>query len=283
MASAEQVKELRARTNAGIMECKKALLESGDDIEKAIEFLRKQGTIKAAKKSGRDTQEGLVNIALGSGGERAAMVEVNCETDFVARNEDFQKFVADLAAHALEVGGNDLPQLLDSKMGDKTVSEALQATVAVIGENMSIARFEVCSREQPNEKLANYVHAGNQIGVILKVAGEKVPQDTLKDVAMHIAAMHPLYVDADSVPAEEAEKEQEVLRSSPDLQGKPDEVVEKMIAGRFRKFLSQVCLVDQVYIKDPQGKQTVKDYLKSLDPDSRVVSFVRFQVGDKAS
>ncbi len=282
MADAGLVKELRARTGAGIMECKKALLESEGDIEKAIDFLRKQGTVKAAKKSGRSTSEGRIEVALGAGGERASIVEINCETDFVARNEDFQKFVSVVAEHALEQGGKDLEQFMASTTADgKTVTDLVQDRISIVGENMGVARFDVVSRENSGEKIAAYIHAGNQIGVIVKIAGEKISDDVIRDVAMHIAAMNPQYVDESQIPAAVAESEKDILRAAEDMAGKPAEVVEKMLVGRFRKFLSQICLVDQNFIKDPAGKQTVSGYLKSLDPEAKVISFLRYQVGEK--
>jgi len=282
MAGAGEVKELRARTGAGIMECKRALQEADGDIEKAIEYLRKQGTVKAAKKSGRSTGEGRVDVAIGAGGERAAIVEVNCETDFVARNDDFQKYVASLAEHALEQAGKSLEQFNDSQLASgQSVAASLQELISVVGENMGVARFDVLTRDKPNEKISSYIHAGNQIGVLVKVAGDKVSEEAMRDVAMHIAAMNPSYVSETDVPAGTAEKEKDVLRSSPDLEGKPADVVEKMLVGRFKKFLSQVCLADQIFIKDPQGKQSVAAYLKGLSPEAEIISFVRYQVGEK--
>lgn len=279
MISAEQVKELRVRTGAGIMDCKKALREAGEDIDKAIEFLRKQGTVKATKKLGRATREGRIEIASGSDEKSAAIIEVNCETDFVARNKDFQDFVTHLAKQALGVGGCDVDKLMKSDISGQKVDDALQEMIAKVGENISLSRFQVYSCES-SEKIGKYVHAGNQIGVMVKVSGEKVLEQTVRDLAMHIAAMHPLYVSEDDVPPEVALKEKDVLRGSPDLSGKPQEVMEKMVAGRYRKFLSQICLLDQVFVKDPQGKQTVGGYLKSIDPKACVMSFLRYQVGE---
>jgi elongation factor Ts len=279
MASAEQVRELRARTGAGIMECKKALLEVGDDIDGAIDYLRKQGSIKAAKKSGRETKEGLIEVAADSGGDRVSIIEVNCETDFVARNEDFQGFVKDLAKQALNVDGNDVNQFIETEISGKKISATIQDMISKVGENMGIARFDVCARENPSEKIGSYIHAGSQIGVVVKVSGDKVPDQAVREIAMHITAMHPLCISPDDIPGDETEKEKEVLRASPDVEGKPPEVVEKMVEGRFRKFLSQVCLVEQAFIRDPQGKQTVGGYLKSLDPEASITRFIRYQIG----
>lgn len=283
MASAEQVKELRGRTGAGIMECKQALLESDDDIDKAIDHLRKQGSVKAAKKSGRLTHEGRVEIAVGPGGDRAAIIEVNCETDFVARNDDFKTCVSELAQHGLEMKDSEMDSFLDSELSGQTVANRVQELIAKVGENLSVARFDVCSCDKANEIIGSYTHAGNQIGVIVKVAGNKVAQEMVRDIAMHVAAMHPLYVGPDEILAELAEKEKDLLRSSPDMAGKPPEVMEKMVAGRYRKFLSQVCLVEQAFIKDPEGKQTVGQFLTHLDPEARIVCFFRYQVGESSA
>lgn len=286
MASAEQVRDLRGKTGAGIMECKRALVEAKGDLEQAIDILRKQGIVKAAKKAHRVTHEGRVDIAVSAAGDKAAIVEVNCETDFVGRTDAFQGFVSELAKHALATGIAELDAFMPSPYqadSNKTVSDALKDIIAKVGENISVARIGLCNQEQANEKIDHYIHAGNQIGVLVKVQGDRVADEAVRDVAMHVAAMNPTFVSPDDVPGEVTAKEKEILKASPDMAGKPDDVVDKMINGRFRKFLSQVCLTEQIFIKDPQGKQTVGAYLDGLDSDARITSFIRYQVGEKSA
>lgn len=284
MASAESVKELRARTGAGIVECKKALIESGGDIDGAIEFLRKQGVVKAAKKASRTIKEGWVAIASSANSEGLAVVEVNCETDFVARTDEFQEFVQQLAEHIL-ARKTSSPDVLSNEPflsePDKTTEEVLKGVIAKLGENMGVARFDLISCDDPKQRLGSYIHAGNQIGVVLKLEG-KVGDDVIKDIAMHVAAMSPLFTDPDQVPEEAAAREKEILKGAEDLQGKPPEMIEKIIVGRYRKFLSQNCLTEQVYIKDPEGKKTVGQYLKSVDSEAKILSFIRYQIGEMA-
>lgn len=284
MISAEQVRELRAKTGAGIMECKKALNEVDGNLEKAVAVLRKSGLAKAGKKAARATKEGRVEIVTESGGKKAAIIEVNCETDFVARTDDFQSFTRVVAEHILQAEPADVPALLASELagsGPQSVESAVQELIGKLGENMGVARFQVSGEAQDGQKVGSYIHAGNQIGVI--VVGEgKLDDDDLKDVAMHIAAMSPRFLSADEVPDLVASSEKDILAASEDMAGKPPEVAKKMVEGRYKKFLSQVCLMDQAFIKDPQGKQTVSAYLKSLDPKARITEFIRFQVGENS-
>jgi elongation factor Ts len=281
---AELVKQLRAKTGAGIMECKRALAEVDGDIEKAVDVLRKSGVAKASKKAERTTKEGRIEIVNSGEGNQAAILEVDCETDFVARTDDFQDFVRQLADHVLATAPQDIPTLLASSLSGRSgqsVEEALQSLIGKIGENMSVMRFQSFTVGE-GETLGAYIHAGNQIGVIVKIAGS-VEELAVKDVAMHVAAMHPHYISPQDVPPEVVEREKNILRSADDMKQKPTEVAEKMVEGRFRKFLSQVCLTEQVFIRDPQGKQTVAVYLKSLDPQARIAQFVRFQVGESST
>lgn len=281
MISAEQVRELRAKTGAGIMECKKALAEVDGNIEKAVDVLRKSGLAKASKKAERTTQEGRIDIALDNSAGKAAILEVNCETDFVARTDDFQSFVRKLANQILLRNPADIPALSSGPVegnSGPSVDESLQVLIAKIGENMSLARFK-CIQAGAGERLGTYIHAGNQIGVIVQVSGA-IEEDALKDLAMHVAAMNPHYLSPEHIPAAEVAREKEILGAAEDLKQKPPEVAEKMVEGRFRKFLSQVCLTEQAFIRDPQGKQTVAAYVKSVDPQARIIEFVRFQVGE---
>lgn len=279
MPSAESVKELRAKTGAGIMECKKALQESGGDLEGAIEFLRKQGTVKAAKKATRQTKEGLIAIA--EAGAVAAVIELNCETDFVARTDEFRRLAQGLAGHVAKAQPDSVESCLVQKFsGDagKTVDQVLKEAVAKLGENITLARFEKVSAIQGSQQVGSYLHAGSQIGVLVKLKGD-INEEARRGVAMHIAAMHPLYVAPDAVPAELAKREQAVLKAADDLAGKPPAVVEKMIAGRYKKFLADTCLTEQPYIRDPEGKRTVQQFLQTIDSQAGVLSFIRFQVG----
>jgi elongation factor Ts len=284
MISASQVKELREKTGAGIMECKRALKESEGDLEKAVDALRKQGVIKAAKKSDRSTQEGLIEVAIADDDSQAAIVEVNCETDFVARTDDFQNFVKELAADVLASRAADVATLLKGSsmaVPGKKIEEVLQAVIAKLGENIDIARFDVLAQDDSKDKIGYYIHPGNQIGVLLKVSSSKVSQEQLRDIAMHIAAMNPQYASADCVPEDVAEREKAILKGAEDLANKPENVVTKIIEGRFKKFLSENCLSDQIFVKDPDGKNTVGQFLKKLDPDSRILTFIRYLVGER--
>ncbi len=276
MVSAETVRELRAQTGAGIMECKSALVESDGDIEKAIDLLRKQGIVKAAKKASRATGEGLIAIATAADGASLGIVEVNCETDFVARTDEFRNFVQQLAEQAAQEQPASLEDFLSS------TAEKLKAIISKLGENITIARFDLLKAEGSGQKCGSYIHAGNQIGVAITVQGD-IPDEGAREIAMHIAAMRPFYLNPEQVPADVAEREKEILKGADDLQSKPPEVIEKIILGRYRKFLDQNCLTEQAYIKDPEGKKTVGSYLKSIDPQAQVLSFLRYQVGESSS
>lgn len=284
MVSAASVKELRDQTGAGMMECKQALQKSAGNIAGAIEILRKQGIVKAAKKATRSTQEGLVAIGANREGSALAIIELNCETDFVARTDEFQNFASVLARH---VAAHQPPSsaTLQAQLfqGDapKTVGEALKGVIARLGENMTIARFAWLTRQAEQQKLGSYLHAGSQIGVVVCVEGI-VGDAAIKDLAMHIAAMHPLYTAPNDVPSEVAAREKEVLREAEDLKDKPEEVKTKIVDGRYRKFLAQVCLTEQIYIKDPEGKKTVGQYLKTVNPNAYLLSFLRYQVGESS-
>ena len=286
--SAAQVKELRDQTGAGMMECKKALMEHQGDVDKAIDHLRKQGALKAAKRSDRITSEGLVAEAVSEDEKRAALTELDFETDFVARTDQFQGFVRALALHVLKTNPRSMDDLLSGKFHvqpQHTVQEALTELVRKTGENISIKRFVCLAAPSQGEQLSVYVHPGNKIGVLVKVFGQKskVDKQAIRDIAMHIAAMNPLYLSADQVPREVEERERNVIRSSADIQGKPEKVVENIIEGRYRKFLAEVCLLNQIFIKDPQGKLSVEKVLKTIDSEMQITEFARFQVGESNS
>lgn len=272
--AASQVKELRERTGAGMMECKKALVEAGGDMEKAIENMRIAGLAKADKKSGRTAAEGKIAVARSEDGASIAMVEVNCETDFVSMGDDFVAF-ADAVAQTVLSNGADLDALNMAPVaafhGD-ALSDVRQAMVAKIGENIQIRRAALV-RSHEGGHLGVYLH-GARIGVVAAVVGGSA--DLAKDIAMHVAASKPVCVDSDSVPAATLEKERAILIAEAKESGKPDEIIEKMVDGRMRKYLAEITLVGQPFVKDPDN--TVGKLLASAS--AKVTEFVRFEVGE---
>jgi elongation factor Ts len=272
--TAEAVKALRERTGAGMMECKKALVETNGDLEAAAEIMRKSGLAKADKKAGRVAAEGVVVIERSADGRQAAIVEVNSETDFVAREKDFQGFAADVAKVALAAQPADLDTLLAAKLpSGKSVEETRRELIARIGENIGVRRFELVKSDAP---LATYSH-GTRIGVVLALVGGA---DALgHDLAMHIAALNPPYLSADDVPAEQVAKEKDIfvaqVAQDPKAAGKPADIVAKMVDGKVRKYLGEITLLGQPFVKD--DKQSVEQVLKKAS--AKVARFVRFEVG----
>jgi elongation factor Ts len=272
--TAEAVKALRERTGAGMMECKKALVEANGDLEAAAEAMRKAGLAKADKKAGRVAAEGVVVIERSADGLAAALVEVNSETDFVAREKDFQGFAHDVARLALAARPADLDGLLAAKLPTgKTVEETRRELIARIGENIGVRRFEIVTGTAP---LASYLH-GSRIGTVVVLEGGDAALG--HDLAMHVAAINPQFLAAEDVPADQVEKEREIFvaqaAADPKLQGKPKEVLVKATEGKLRKFLGEITLLGQPFVKD--DKQTVAQVVKSAN--ARVVRFVRFEVG----
>jgi len=265
------VKELRERTGAGMMECKKALVETDGDIDTAIEQMRKAGMAKADKKAGRAAAEGLIAIKVTDDGKTAAIVEVNSETDFVAKAESFINFVGSVAAQVLAERPADLDALLAAKLpGGETVENTRKALIAKLGENMSVRRFEIINAKG---RASVYSH-GSRIGVLIDVEGG---DDSLgKDLAMHIAASRPICVDESEVPQEEIDREKEIYSAQAAESGKPAEIIEKMVQGRMKKFLKEITLLGQPFVKDPD--QTVEQLLKSAG--AKIHSFVRLEVGE---
>ena len=272
--SAAMVKELRERTGAGMMECKKALVESDGDVEAAIEAMRKSGQAKAARKSGRIAAEGAVMIAIAEGAKRGVLVEINCETDFVAKDENFSKFVAAVAQTALSSSAADAAALADLPLagdGPLSVNAAREALIAKVGENIQVRR--VVRFDDAEGVLYSYRH-GVRIGVVVELVGG---DETLgRDIAMHIAASSPLCVSADQVPSETLEKEREIFRAQALESGKPENIVEKMIGGRVRKFLEEVTLLGQPFVKDPD--MSVEKLLSQAG--AQVRRFARVEVGE---
>ena len=265
--SAAQVKELRERTGLGLLECKKALAEASGDIEAAIETLRKSSGMKAAKKAGRTAAEGIVAIQSAPDGSLAAMVEVNSETDFVARDENFLNFVQTVVGTAFEQRNNDITLLAG---GD--IEEARQALVQKIGENISVRRVVV--HEASAGVVGGYVHGNNRIAVVVSLKGGNA--EFAKDVAMHVAAVNPQVVSPDQMAEEVVAKEREIYAAQAQESGKPAEIVEKMIDGRIRKFLSENSLTEQAFVKDPDT--TVGKLVSAAGAE--IIGFSRFEVGE---
>lgn len=289
--TAAMVKELREMTGAGMMDCKKALGETDGDMEAAVEFLRKNGQAKAEKKAGRIAAEGLCKVIV-KDDKTAAVVEVNSETDFVAKNEEFQNFVAAVAEQAINSDAADMDAFLSESWNQdssKTVKDALVEKVAKIGENLSIRRFEKVTAE--HGLVVSYTHGGGRIGVIVE-ADTDVVNDAIKEamtnVAMQIAALSPKYVSTADVSEEYKAHEKEILMAQiandPKMAGKPDKVIEGAVVGRLNKELKEVCLLEQPYVKAEDGKQTVAQYVAQVAKENganlSVKKFVRFETGE---
>lgn len=288
--TAAMVKELREVTGAGMMDCKKALAASEGDMDKASTFLREKGLAGAAKKAGRIAAEGIVATALTDDHKKAVVVEVNAETDFVAKNEKFQSYVADVAAQALRTRAEGMDAFLEEKwMKDEslTVKEALSSQISIIGENMNIRRFRQV--EEVKGFVASYIHAGGKIGVLIDVETDVVNdaiEDMAKNVAMQAAALKPMFTSRDEISADYIAKETEILTAAarnekPDAN---DKIIEGMVKGRINKELKESCLLDQVYVKAEDGKQSVSQYVASVAKESnasiKIKSFVRFETGE---
>ena len=281
--TAQDVKTLREMTNCGMMDCKKALTETDGDMDKAVEILREKGLAKAAKKAGRIAAEGLVTATVY--GNVAVALEINTETDFVAKNADFVKFVEDVSKVIADANPADVEALKAEKLyGDQTVGDALTEKIATIGENMNLRRF---ARYEGSN--VAYVHGGGRIGVLVNFKlGDESKAETdafkaaAKDIAMQVAAAAPQYLVKEDVPTEVVEKEKEILKAQALNEGKPEAIVEKMVVGRIQKYYKEVCLVEQEYIKDPD--MTVTKYLKSvaaeIGTDVEIVKFTRFEKGE---
>ena len=283
--TAAMVKDLREKTGAGMMDCKKALIDTDGDMDKSIDLLREKGLAKAAKKTDRIAAEGLVDICLSADNKCAALVEVNSETDFVAKNEDFKTFVKDVANITLASKKASVDELLAEKYLDTnaTVQETLNNKIATIGEKISVRRFETF--ECPNGKVAGYIHGGGKIGVLVSMETSSDSEEILalgKDIAMQAAAMNPKYLSREQVDQEYIAHETEILKQQALNEGKPLEIVEKMIVGRMNKQLKEVCLIDQDFVKNPDITigQLVKDVAKKLGTEIKVVNVVRFEVGE---
>lgn len=282
--TAANVKELRERTGCGMMDCKKALTESNGDMDKAIEFLREKGLAAAAKKAGRIAAEGLVESFISEDGKIGALLEVNSETDFVAKNADFQQFVSNVVRIVAEKNPADMDALMNETYeADLTVADALREKILTIGENLNIRRF--ARYEGP---VSAYIHGGGRIGVLVQFAADDAVAAKLefaelaKDVAMQVAAAMPAYLDRNSVPADVLEKEKEILTVQARNEGKPENIIEKMVNGRINKYYTENCLVDQVFVKD--SDLTITKLLaakgKELGGTIEIKGFTRFEKGE---
>ena len=290
--TAALVKQLREVTGAGMMDCKKALAAVGADMDKAIEFLREKGLAGAQKKAGRIAAEGIVDTKIAEDGKSAVAVEVNAETDFVAKNEKFRNYVKEVTAQALTTAHDGIDQFLEEPWaGDTTltVAQKLSSMISIIGENMHIRRFAKLTEN--DGFIESYIHAGGKIGVLLDVA-TNVENDAIhemaKNICMQVAALKPLHTSSAEVPADYIEKEEAILRAQiandPKESSKPEKVIEGMIKGRINKELKEIVLLDQVYVKAEDGKQTVKQYVdqvaKANNANIVIKSFVRYETGE---
>ena len=267
--SAAAVRDLREKTGAGMMDCKKALTETNGDMQKAIDYLREKGIAKAAKKSGRIAAEGACAAYVSADGKIGAVAEINCETDFTANNSDFRALVKKITEHIAKTNPADLNALNASVIeGKKTVADIVTEATATIGEKISVRRFV----RYAGEKVVSYIHMGGKIGVLVELDGGS--DELGKDVAMQIAASNPSAIDRASVDASELEHEKEILRKQALEEGKPAKIVDKMVEGRINKFYKEVCLVEQIFVKD--NEKTVQDILGKV----KVLNFTRYQLGE---
>ena len=266
------VKELRERTGAGMMDCKKALVATEGDMEKAIDFLREKGLSQAAKKAGRVAAEGAVVAYVTEDGKTGAIVEVNCETDFVGKNENFQALAKSIAELIVKTNPADVDALLASEMDGKTVKDVVTEAIAKIGENISVRRF--VRYESAEGKVYSYIHGGGKIGVLVDMKGGDA--ELGRDIAMQVAAANPQFLNRNEVPDSELEHEKDILTEQARNEGKPENIIAKMVMGRINKYYKEVCLVDQEFIRD--GDLTISKLLKSKNAD--VARFARFQLGE---
>ncbi len=272
--TAKMVKELREKTGAGMMDCKKALTETNGNMEDAIDFLRKSGAAQAAKKADRIAAEGTTFIQVS--GNDAVLLEVNCETDFVTKNDKFQQLVSDLANHIVSEKPANLEEALKQTIAaaNQTVEEYINSVVATIGEKITLRRFTLLNKTD-NDAFGSYLHMGGRIGALALLEGTN-DEEVARDVAMHIAAANPKYVSRDDVAEDEVNREREILKEQALNEGKPENIVEKMVEGRLGKFFEQICLLDQQFVKDPDVK--VKKFV--ADKGASVKEFVRYEVGE---
>jgi len=274
----KDIKELRSRTGAGVLDCKKALNKVDGDIEAAVEFLREKGMAAAAKKAGRVAAEGLVSLNISDDRKKGVLVEVNSETDFVAKNDNFQALVNDISEHLMQSEADEVEAVENEawfKDDSETVSEVIKAAIANIGENINLRRFK---RVETDGYLFGYIHMGGKIGVLVEFANEFTEEkaQTAKDVAMHIAAINPEFLDRDSVDAESIEKEKKIYKEQMLNEGKPEHIIDQIVEGKINKYYTQVCLLEQPFVRDDD--KTVGEILS--ENDMEVKQFTRFEIGE---
>lgn len=285
MITAEMVKELRERTGAGMMDCKRALASVDGDMEKAIETLREKGLANAAKKSGRIASEGLVETYLSEDGKRGALVEINCETDFVGKNEDFILFTKNIAMQAALSDADDVESLKNEKYiaGEGTVSEKVIELVSKIGENINFRRFNRFVKTEEGI-IKNYIHGGGRIGVMVQLTcdNETGVSELAKDIAMQIAAANPLYITRDEITGDVIEKEKEIYKIQAMNEGKSEEIAEKMVLGRVQKYYKEICLMEQLWIRDQEYtiKRLLEEKSKEVGAKISIKKFARFEKGE---
>jgi len=284
--TAKMVKDLRAKTGAGMMDCKKALVEANGDEEKAVEVLRKKGLANADKKGDRNAAEGVVNISISDDFRTATISEINCETDFVAKNADFQEFVTATTEHIQKVEPVDVTALLDSEFKGAKFEEELKTIIAKIGENIVVRRFATVKADE-NGILNGYVHMGGKVGVIVAAACDKpetaeAVKDVLKDIAMHAAAMNPKYLNPEAIPAEDIEKEKEIAKAQLEKEGKPANIIEKIIPGKIKRFEADNCLTKQAFVKDDKKtvEQVLADAAKAVGGEAKLAEYIRYEMGE---
>lgn len=289
---AQSVKDLRELTGAGMMACKKALVATDGDMDKAIDYLREQGLAGAQKKAGRIAAEGLVDIKISDTGEKGVIIEVNSETDFVARNEKFITYVDEIATQALSSEAIDLDTFMAEKWAldnTLTVEQKLSSMISIIGENMKIRRIE--KMEEENGFVCSYIHAGGKIGVLLDVESDMVNdgvKDMAKNICMQVAALRPMFVSEAEVGEDYLEKEKEILmaqiKNDPKESSKPEKVIQGILNGRLKKEMKEVCLLDQIYVKAEDSKQSVKSYIDSVAKENNarisIKRFIRYETGE---
>jgi len=274
----KDIKELRSRTGAGVLDCKKALNEVDGDVEAAVEFLREKGMAAAAKKAGRVAAEGLVSLNISDDRKKGVLVEVNSETDFVAKNDQFQNLVSDISDHLMQTEAEEVEAVENEKWfkdESQTVNDVIKAAIASIGENINLRRFK---RIETDSYLFGYIHMGGKIGVLVEFANEfdETKAQAAKDIAMHIAAINPEFLDRDSVDPTSIEKEKKIYREQMLNEGKPEHILDQIIEGKINKYYTQVCLLEQPFVRDDD--QTVSEILE--ENDMEVKQFTRFEIGE---
>ncbi|MCG8344905.1 MAG: translation elongation factor Ts [Chlorobiales bacterium] len=284
--SAKTVKELRDKTGVGMMDCKKALDETGGDMQKAVEYLRKKGAALAAKRAEREAREGVIVVKINGAANAGVILELNCETDFVARGDDFTGFADEIARKALEEGIDSAENMMGVSLGDaygnESVEDAIKAMTGKLGEKIELKRLVYVKTDEG--LVAGYVHPGSKLGSMVEMNGESTPESIVfaKDIAMQVAAASPIVVERSSVPAEYIEKEKEIYRQQALSQGKPEQFVDKIVTGRLEKYYQEVVLLEQSFIKDSNAKvqDVLKGFTKQHDMQVTVNSFIRYQLGE---